>query len=90
MERGARTRALIAINLIPVPPLDGAEAWKLPGPLARHRGTRRGGAQAAAGFAFEREAANLDRYADEPSQTVKTAVDEALRDLASGPKKPGI
>jgi Zn-dependent protease len=79
---------LIAINLIPVPPLDGAEAWKLPGLLARRRRARRGEPAAARGFGSEREAATLARYADEPPEKVKTAVDDALRRLAEGPKKP--
>jgi len=76
---------LIAINLIPVPPLDGAEAWKLIG-LRRRR--RRGGSWADEGFAYEREAATLSRYSDEPPQPVKTAVDDALRRIADDdPKK---
>jgi Zn-dependent protease len=79
---------LIAINLIPVPPLDGAEAWKLPGLLARQRQARAGGARAATGFAFERDAATLARYGDEPPATVRTAVDDALRRLADDAKKP--
>jgi Zn-dependent protease len=74
---------LIAINLIPVAPLDGAEAWKLPGLLAARR-RKRGGA----GFAYEREAATLQRYADEPSNDVKVAVDDALRRIAGDTKKP--
>jgi Zn-dependent protease len=74
---------LIAINLIPVPPLDGAEAWKLIG-LRRRR--RRGGSKAASGFAYEREAATLARYADEPPAPVKAAVDDALRRIADDPK----
>ena len=57
----------MAINLIPVAPLDGAEAWKLPGLLVRRRRARRRWSQAhaAGGFAFEREAATLARYGDE-------------------------
>ena len=77
---------LIAINLIPVPPLDGAEAWKLVG-LRRRR--RRGGSAAAGGFAYEREAATLSRYSDEPPKPVKKAVDDALRRIADDPKKRG-
>jgi Zn-dependent protease len=79
---------LIAINLIPVPPLDGAEAWKLPGLLAARRRTRASEARAGAGFEYEREAATLGRYADEPSEGVKTAVDDALRRIAGDAKKP--
>src|SRR5262245_29244265 len=71
---------LIAINLIPVPPLDGAEAWKL---LGMRRGQRRGGAGDAPGFAYEREAATLARYSDEPPEPVKAAVDDALRRIAN-------
>jgi hypothetical protein len=66
-----------------VAPLDGAEAWKLPGLLAARR-RKRGGA----GFAYEREAATLQRYADEPSNDVKVAVDDALRRIAGDTKKP--
>ena len=33
---------MIGINLIPVPPLDGAEAWKLPGPARPAVGDRAG------------------------------------------------
>jgi Zn-dependent protease len=77
---------LIAINLIPVPPLDGAEAWKL---LGMWRRQRRGGAGKAAGFAYEREAATLARYSDEPSEPVKAAVDDALRRIANDQKNRG-
>lgn len=74
---------LIAINLIPVPPLDGAEAWKL---LGLRGGRRRGGSAAGEGFAYEREAATLARYGDEPPKAVKAAVDDALRRIADDPK----
>jgi len=77
---------LIAINLIPVPPLDGAEAWKLFG-LGRRQ--RRGGAGKAAGFAYEREAATLSRYSDDPPETVKAAVDDALRRITNDQKNRG-
>jgi stage IV sporulation protein FB len=79
---------LIAINLIPIAPLDGAEAWKLPGLLAARRRTRGGAARNGAGFVYEREAASLQRYADEPPEGVKTVVDDALRRIAGDPKKP--
>ena len=69
--------------MIPVAPLDGAEAWKLPGLLSARR--RQGG---GAGFKYEREAATLQRYSDEPSDDVKSAVDDALRRIAGDPKKP--
>jgi stage IV sporulation protein FB len=77
---------LIAINLIPVPPLDGAEAWKL---IGMRRRQRRGGAGEAAGFAYERDAATLARYSDEPPEPVKTAVDDALRRIANDQKNRG-
>jgi len=77
---------LIAINLIPVPPLDGAEAWKL---LGMWRRQRRGGAGKAPGFAYEREAATLARYSDEPPEPVKAAVDDALRRIANDQKNRG-
>ena len=80
---------LMAINLIPVAPLDGAEAWKLPGLLARHRRARPGGDRSATGFTYERESATLERYAGEPPEAVKSAVDDALRRLAGDPKKSG-
>ncbi|HXU05665.1 MAG TPA: hypothetical protein VN903_32135 [Polyangia bacterium] len=77
---------LIAINLIPVPPLDGAEAWKLFGLLARQRATGR--ARPAQGFEAEREMASLDRFSGEAPETVKTAVDDALRRLGRSDPKP--
>jgi stage IV sporulation protein FB len=79
---------LMAINLLPVPPLDGAEAWKLPGLLLRRRRARRPQPHAAGGFGFEREAATLARYGDDAPEDVKAAVDEALRKLARDPKQP--
>jgi Zn-dependent protease len=79
---------MIAFNLLPMPPLDGAEAWKLPGLLFARRRRRRGGSAATSGFAYEREAATLERYSDEPSAAVKDAVDDALRRIAAGPKEP--
>jgi Zn-dependent protease len=79
---------LIAINLIPVAPLDGAEAWKLFLLLAARRRSRADAARPGKGFASEREAATLERYSDEPPQTVKTAVDDTLRRIAGDAKKP--
>jgi len=76
---------LIAINLIPVPPLDGAEAWKLPGLLARRRASRRAAAPAGQ-FAREKEAATLAQYGADPPEAVRTAVDDALRRLADDQK----
>ena len=80
---------MIAINLIPVPPLDGAEAWKLPGLLARRAKARGTAAGPTSGFEFERQAATLDHLSDEPPETVKTAVDDALRRLGGDPKSRG-
>jgi Zn-dependent protease len=77
---------LIAINLIPVPPLDGAEAWKLIGMWRRHR---RGGTGKGGGFAYERDAATLARYSDEPPEPVKAAVDDALHRIANDQKNRG-
>jgi len=79
---------LIAINLIPVAPLDGAEAWKLFRLLTARRRSRADAARAGKGFAYEREAATLERYSDAPPDTVKTAVDDALRRIAGDSKKP--
>lgn len=79
---------LIAINLIPVAPLDGGEAWKLFALLAARRRGRPEAARAGTGFAHEREAATLERFSGEPPETVKTAVDDALRHIAGDPKKP--
>ena len=79
---------LIALNLIPVPPLDGAEAWKLPR-LLRERAARRAArAQGDVRTAVERELARLDasdRAA--PASASGESVDEALRRLAGPPKK---
>lgn len=80
---------MIAINLVPVPPLDGAEAWRLVGLLIRRgRRRRRGASGPAGGFAYEREAASLERYSGEGRQGVKASVDEALRRLGDDPKPP--
>ena len=81
---------LMAINLLPVAPLDGGEAWKLPGLLLRRRRAQRrwSQAQAAGGFAAEREAATLARYGDDAPEDVKAAVDDALRKLGRDPKQP--
>jgi len=79
---------LIAINLLPVPPLDGAEAWKLPGLLAARRRSRAADVQAGAGFAYERDAATLERYSGDPPEDVKAAVDDTLRRIAGDANKP--
>jgi Zn-dependent protease len=64
---------LMLLNLIPVPPLDGAEAWKL-FPLLRRqrqaRGQRRARAEAAGALADLQT-----RDHDEPAPEVKAAVD---------------
>ena len=69
-------------------PLDGAEAWRLFRLLAARRRSRADAARAGKGFTYEREAATLARYADEPPVTVKTAVDDALRRIAGDSQKP--
>lgn len=85
---------LIGINLIPVPPLDGAEAWKLPGLLARRwRGSPTRAATGAttaapAGFELERQKATLDQFSDQPDETVKAAVQDALDRLRDPQEKP--
>jgi len=81
---------LIAINLIPVAPLDGAEAWKLPGLLLGRRRRRHRSRHHAegGGFAYEREAATLDRYGADPPEAVRSAVDDTLGRLARDPKDP--
>ena len=78
---------MIAFNLLPMPPLDGAEAWKLPGLLLRRRRGERA-SRAGAGFGYEREAATLDRYAGDPPEKVRGAVDEALRRIAEDLEEP--
>jgi Zn-dependent protease len=80
---------MIAFNLLPMPPLDGAEAWKLPGLLFR-RWRRRAQERAAGrgGFAYEREAATLDRYSGDAPEQVQGAVDEALRRIAEDLAEP--
>jgi len=80
---------LIALNLMPVPPLDGAEAWKLPGLLARRRRHRTSAAAAApGGFAYERQVATLDQFSGEPDAAVKEAVQGALDRLRDETKPP--
>jgi Zn-dependent protease len=80
---------LIVINLIPVPPLDGAEAWPLLGlwfrrwRSARHAvRSRRAHDLESARRSVERELAALER---EPSRRTKTAVDELLRKIQREP-----
>jgi len=80
---------MIAINLIPVAPLDGAEAWKLPGLLARRAKARGATTGPTSGFEHERQVATLDHLSAEPPDTVKTAVDDALRRIGGGPNNRG-
>jgi Zn-dependent protease len=79
---------MMALNLLPVPPLDGAEAWKLPGLLrARWKARRRAAAGRAAAetrAAVERTLFQLDeRDHDLPAETA-AALDARLRELAAG------
>jgi Zn-dependent protease len=78
---------LIALNLLPIPPLDGAEAWKL-GKLIRDR-RRRGGRKAGANVrgAVERELAALDAAERKsPSLDLQAAVDAELQRIVSESK----
>jgi hypothetical protein len=82
---------MIFINLLPFAPLDGAEAWKLPGLLLRRQRRRsapRRSNVVQGSFAHQRQVAALEHYSDEPSEAVKDAVDDTLRRLAGEPKKP--
>ncbi len=78
---------LIAINLIPVPPLDGAEAWKLPGLLRARRRAQRVRVKKDASQAAVRELARLDAREGALSEDVTAAVDARLRELAGGADK---
>jgi Zn-dependent protease len=80
---------LIAINLIPVPGLDGAEAWRLPGLL---RARRRARAQDAAlrrrhdlEVQHRAVAAELIALEREPSRRTKEAVNAILEKIAREP-----
>jgi Zn-dependent protease len=81
---------LIALNLLPIPPLDGAEAWKL-GALIR--GRRRRAARRAGGnvrVAVERELAALDAAERRaPPPDVRTAVDAELQRIVGESKDKG-
>jgi stage IV sporulation protein FB len=90
---------MIALNLIPVAPLDGAAAWKLPGLLrarARARKSRRESAARAPGSsegartAVADELARLDASEQAASSETAAAVDAKLRELVGGAaaKKP--
>jgi stage IV sporulation protein FB len=92
---------MIALNLIPIAPLDGAEAWKLPGLLrarARTRKSRReaaarapgssGASVSAGGDAKTAAAQELDRLDASDrvaSRETAEAVDTKLRELVRGP-----
>jgi hypothetical protein len=80
---------LIALNLIPVPPLDGAEAWKLPRLLRVRAAARRARAQTGARQAAARELARLDARDDDVPTDTAAAVDARLRELADGSGKKG-
>jgi Zn-dependent protease len=79
---------LIGINLIPVPPLDGAEAWRLPR-LLRDRRRRRTAAPAGAPSrkSIERELAALDASERAPSPEATAAADAALQRIMSESKE---
>jgi Zn-dependent protease len=80
--------ALGLFNLIPIPPLDGAEAWKLPRLLRQWHRRRAAARPVNVRAAVERELAALDaRDRQQPATT--EAVDELLRKIAAdgGTKK---
>ncbi|GEM_PF-943816 len=77
---------LIGINLIPVPPLDGAEAWKLPKLLrARRRSRAKGPSQGGVSSrtSIKRELAALDASERAPSPEAKAAAAAVLQRLLS-------
>lgn len=79
---------LIVLNLLPVPPLDGAEAWKLPG-LLRAQSRARAGSRTAKHRAKAKRAAHLelvelDESEREVSPETAAAVEAKLRELAGG------
>jgi Zn-dependent protease len=78
---------LIALNLIPVPPLDGAEAWKLPGLLRARAAAQRARARGGARQSAARELARLDARDDDVPADTAAAVDARLRELAEGSGK---
>jgi len=69
---------IILLNLMPVPPLDGAEAWKLPG-LLRQRHRRQ--AQQRRRTALERELADVDAGDRDIRPEAKAAVDAVFRKI---------
>jgi len=52
------------------------------------RRPRRGASGPARGFAYERDAATLERYSGEGSEAVRTSVNEAIRRLGDPKKRP--
>jgi hypothetical protein len=78
---------LIALNLIPVPPLDGAEAWKLPALLrARRRNRTAASARERSGPSLERELAALDASERAPHPRAAAAARAALQRIVSETK----
>lgn len=75
---------IIALNLIPVPPLDGAEAWKLPWLVLRRPRRRRQVARSTSiRSAVERELARLDADDRKPaSPEITAAVDAVLKKIS--------
>jgi Zn-dependent protease len=79
---------MIAINLIPLPPLDGAEAWK-PFRLQWARRQRRRAEAAHVRRMAERELSEIEaRDQQQPPARVKAAVDAAIRKASGGPREP--
>jgi Zn-dependent protease len=84
---------LVALNLVPVAPLDGAEAWKLPGLLRARSRARVASASAKVTAEAKRSAARELQVLDAseraaPAETT-AAVEARLRELAGGaPRDP--
>jgi Zn-dependent protease len=79
---------LIGINLIPVPPLDGAEAWKLPRLLLSRRRNRAGAtAGGPSRSSIERELAALDASDRAMSPEAAATAQAALRRIMSEDKE---
>jgi len=75
---------LIGLNLLPIPPLDGAEAWKLGALIRERRGRRARRSAPNVRGAVERELAALDAAERRtPSPDVRAAVDTELRRIVS-------
>jgi Zn-dependent protease len=72
---------LIALNLLPVPPLDGAEAWKLPRLLRARSVRHRQRAREEARVAVRSELSRLDASDRDPPPRApgRESVEEALR-----------